>query len=486
LPRTLDETYNRIILAIPEGDAEFARKALTWLAFSERPMTINELAEAIIIKPGSRTVDLDDRFPEPDEILTICGSLVTTVTGPYSTHPGHVILAHYSVKEYLTSERVQKEMKSPFSLIAQTATSIIAEVCLTYLAFDDFCNFQRTNDTWPLKQKYPLLDYAALCWCRHVLLIADDEERKRFESVATDLLQDEGNRFHCWVWLFDGGCDPSHWGDCIYGRAGTTGSALYYFSLLGLDTAVELSINRGADVNIQGGEYVTALTAAAHGGYENIVRLLLAKGADVNVQGRYGHGHGYTSHSGYCCTALQEAIKQGHDNIACLLMDNGADVNATGSTRHGTALRIAADRDNENMVQLLLQKGANVNARTQRGTTLAAASRRGNVHLVRLLLTHGAQINVRATDRGQRSAIAAAALSGNEELVDLLVAAGGHVNARDVVIGSKREAYYCTALDEVDILNPSGGIDDAVRQRAVQLLRKHGAETVAPLAGRRN
>jgi hypothetical protein len=66
LPRMLDDTYNRIVLAIPESVVEFARHALMWLAFSMRPLTVNdsELAEAIIIKPGTRTVNLDDRFPE--------------------------------------------------------------------------------------------------------------------------------------------------------------------------------------------------------------------------------------------------------------------------------------------------------------------------------------------------------------------------------------------------------------------------------------
>lgn len=298
------------------------------------------------------------------------------------------------------------------------------------------------------------------------------EERKRLEVIATDLFLDEGNKFLHWVLVFGMPGWSGGRRDPIFGQAEWTGSALYYFSLLGLYNAVELGINRGADVNMQGGEYVTALGAAAHGGFEDIVRLLLANNADVNVQGWYGHQ--YTSHSGFCCTALQEAIKEGHDNIALLLMENGANVNAHGSTKHGTALSIAAGQDNEHMVLLLVQKGANVNMFTPRGSVLAAAAATGNAELVRFLLGHGAKVNIRAQDRFQRSAIAAAALSGNEEVVALLVAAGCDVNAKYDVGGGKNREYYQTALEEVSIR--WSGMNNDVNERAIQLLLKYGAQ----------
>jgi ankyrin repeat protein len=49
-------------------------------------------------------------------------------------------------------------------------------------------------------------------------------------------------------------------------------------------------LDRGADVNAQGGHYGSALQAASFGGHENVVRMLLVRhGADVNSQGgEYG------------------------------------------------------------------------------------------------------------------------------------------------------------------------------------------------------
>src|SRR5947208_16008831 len=49
LPETLDETYNRILLSIPENCHYEAHAVLQWLAYSRRPMNVAEVAEAIAV-----------------------------------------------------------------------------------------------------------------------------------------------------------------------------------------------------------------------------------------------------------------------------------------------------------------------------------------------------------------------------------------------------------------------------------------------------
>ena len=51
----------------------------------------------------------------------------------------------------------------------------------------------------------------------------------------------------------------------------------------GYKIIVQLLLDKGAEVNVQGGEYSNALQAALIGGYKKIVQLLLDKGAEVNV-----------------------------------------------------------------------------------------------------------------------------------------------------------------------------------------------------------
>ena len=48
---------------------------------------------------------------------------------------------------------------------------------------------------------------------------------------------------------------------------------------------VRLLLNKGADVNDQGGEYANALQAASTEGHQQLVWLLLEMGADINAKG---------------------------------------------------------------------------------------------------------------------------------------------------------------------------------------------------------
>ena len=79
---------------------------------------------------------------------------------------------------------------------------------------------------------------------------------------------------------------------------------------------------------------------------EKVVQLLIDKGADVNVQG------------GYYGNALQAASYRIHELLVQLLVGNGADVNAQGG-HYDNALHAANERGHKEVVQLLIKYGAN-------------------------------------------------------------------------------------------------------------------------------
>ena len=115
------------------------------------------------------------------------------------------------------------------------------------------------------------------------------------------------------------------------------------------DGIIQLLVEKGVDVNAQGGDYGNALQAASNRGHEGIVQLLVKKGAEVNAQvGGYGN-------------ALQAASNRGHEGILQLLVKKGADVNAQGGW-YGNALQVASNHGYEGILQLLIKKGADVNA----------------------------------------------------------------------------------------------------------------------------
>jgi hypothetical protein len=78
LPKSLDETYARILCNIPEDQSDHALRILQWLTHSLRPLTLKELAETIVINvTGDPSFDEEARYPIPRDILTLCPGLIT-------------------------------------------------------------------------------------------------------------------------------------------------------------------------------------------------------------------------------------------------------------------------------------------------------------------------------------------------------------------------------------------------------------------------
>ncbi|KAH6661738.1 ankyrin repeat-containing domain protein [Halenospora varia] len=93
-----------------------------------------------------------------------------------------------------------------------------------------------------------------------------------------------------------------------------------------------------------------------------LAQLLLEKGADVNAQGgEYGNALQAASIEDYEATCIQAASAGGHEAIVALLLEKEANVNAQGG-EYGNALQAASARGHEANVILLLEKGADINA----------------------------------------------------------------------------------------------------------------------------
>jgi ankyrin repeat protein len=428
LPRTLDGTYERILLNINEEYHNDAIKVLQWLAFSARPVTLAEVAEALAVD-FTNTIpqfDPDQRMPDPRDILFICSSLVSTSspivsmsrTG-HDTNGGHtddqrefileteeLRLAHFSVKEYLIGERIQNSLASQYGFNGKIANRHIAQTCLAYLfQFDKMDSLQLQSPTY-----FPLAHYGAEFWMTHCKSQSEDTQiPNTIQQMIVHLLQPQSPQFVNWIRLFD--VDKPWDRNQLEFSQELIPSSLYYTSLMGLEEASwDLVLEKGADVNAQGGEYGNALQAASKAGHQPIVQLLLEKGADVNAQG------------GYFGNALQAASEAGHQAIVQLLLEKEADVNVQGGDS-GNALQAASGVGHQEIVQLLLEKGAVVNAQGGYfGNALQAASRAGHHTIVQLLLENGADVNAQGGECG--NALQAALGVGHRAIVELLVKNG--------------------------------------------------------------
>ena len=124
--------------------------------------------------------------------------------------------------------------------------------------------------------------------------------------------------------------------------------------------------------------------------YNNLdnAREALEKGADVNAMTNFRYQVSET--------ALHLASKYAYPEMVEMLLNAGADVNKTDT--HGfTALM----RSNESeIVRILLERGAYVNAKNNHGETalIMSSSYGANLEVVRILLEHGADVNAESND----------------------------------------------------------------------------------------
>ena len=498
LPRSLDETYERMLLSIDEGSYEEARRILTLLCFSSRPLAVSEVLHGIAVDLGEQAcLDRARLLQDVDDLREICPGLIDfgpelregigSTTNPATdlTRPEVTVrIAHFSVQEYLESDRIRQQKAEFFAMSSINAHQEIATICCTYLLEPQISNDLLT----PAKlAEFPLAHFAAQFWFYHYQ--AGKEKPARLRTLITKIFKQQHDHFATWVKLHDPVDQPQNIWVNFKRSSNKIAPALYYASFLGIDWIIhEILFARDAAgrrvekiVNAQGGYYGNALQAASFGGHEQVVKLLLDAGAEVNAQGGvYGNALQAASFRSYeqvvkllldagaevnvqggdYGNALQAASFRGHEQAVKLLLDAGAKVNAQGGD-YGNALQTASLGGHEQVVKLLLDAGAEVNAQGGvYGNALQAASEGGYEQVVKLLLDAGAEVNVQGGHYG--NALQTASEGGYEQVVKLLLDAGAEVNAQG--------GYYGNALHAASFEG---------HERVVKLLLDAGAEVNA-------
>lgn len=165
---------------------------------------------------------------------------------------------------------------------------------------------------------------------------------------------------------------------------------------------------------------ISSLCLASFFKLKEIVMMLLEDGQNMEAKNEYNW------------TALHMATERGHAVIVQLLIDKGANVNAVtkmpGKRDSGaTALHWAARNGYEKVLEILLENSAEINLQTEIGETpLYWASDNGQVGAVALLLDKGA--NLEAKSRHEYTPLHVAALGGEEACVKLLIERGADLS----------------------------------------------------------
>ncbi|KAH8983027.1 ankyrin repeat-containing domain protein [Lactarius akahatsu] len=217
-------------------------------------------------------------------------------------------------------------------------------------------------------------------------------------------------------------------------REGGDAAQLHLPSYYGQPKIMWVLLDHGADANVENIRGETPLHIVSRGQYDSqddgveIVRLLLQHDADVDAQTQSR------------TAPLHLASYYGRLRIARVLLYNGANPNTKnelGQTpMHQVLLGNRSCRDSIDIVQLLLERGVDVNAQDlHNDTPLHLASKFGELEIARVLLTHGASPSA-ANLQGRTPLHVLSVLPtrfGNEVRVAqlLLLERGADINARD-------------------------------------------------------
>ena len=341
MPPDLDRTYDAILQNVPAADLDYLRRALQFVVFSARPLTILEVAEAVIIEPGNFSIDEDAKLQRPEDLLDIGKSLFVQHDSEVSDRR-LLELSHYSVKEYLLSERAGNGPVAELGLREVASQTDIAISCLTYLGLDVFESEWQNFDaqTWNQQSpssagieanflvrgqkerliEYPFLNYAA----KHCFSHCQDESiQKAIEPLLWKTLGERKGSFRNMTYTCVYKSDED-W-DTIYMRT-------FRYSLIGV---------------------------AARYGLTMLVQAFLDRAIPVDYVSPKPPWVEQTEEGQ---TALYRAADFGHQHLCDVLINAGASLEGVGN--YDCPLAAAGRSRNPEIVRLMLKAGANVHRDT--------------------------------------------------------------------------------------------------------------------------
>jgi ankyrin repeat protein len=190
------------------------------------------------------------------------------------------------------------------------------------------------------------------------------------------------------------------------------------------------------------------------------------------------------------------AAKHGHTEIVDLLLDKGAEVE---SKMDASALHAAAASGQAKVITLLLSRGVDINRKDSTGRTpLHSGASAGHQDVVTLLIARGAQ--VLATDVHRETALHAAALHGHTAIARTLIDAGisadcrnqlretplhkaahaGHAEMASVLLNAGADVNARDRRARTPLYHAEGKLDDSIgrkeldRNVVARVLREHG------------
>ncbi|KPK63612.1 hypothetical protein AMJ83_06195 [candidate division WOR_3 bacterium SM23_42] len=211
-------------------------------------------------------------------------------------------------------------------------------------------------------------------------------------------------------------------------RNDNNSTPLHMIAGAGSVETAELLLAHGLDINAMNDFGWTPLSNAAFRNAE-ITQFLISRGAKVNPH-RIEQKEACTCHAEYQ-TPLHCAVRRDSLNIVRLLVENGAVINITDNDEM-TPLHIAVSDGNSAITEYLLSQNAQLNIKENHWgrTELHTAAINGYDDIVELLVNKGADVN--AQDIEGKTSLDHTLHHGFDSITSFLIAHGATKKSRDI------------------------------------------------------
>lgn len=427
----LSEVYDSIFKRLSSQNPNrrtLAKRALSWVLKTFRPLTDVELAYALSFESGDKDLQ-PSCLIDISMIIEVCDGLLRVEPPTTVCQRPVVSFTHSTIAEYLD------QITGSYDVHLD-----IANTSLSYLGL--------RNTT----REKPFFSYAERCWAVHAKLSRNMVKPRallRFAlyspeplamsacfglEYALDILLNNGcpandsyagvtplmlsalhGHTHCLTRLLKARADVNYVSEA---------SVLYNTALLcaavgGHLSSVSLLIDAGANLDIG---HIPPIIAAVEAGHCHIAERLLFAGSNANIK-----------HKGK--TALYRALELNSITMTSILISGGADVDVPSTTFQITPLQLATSQKNWSSSMALIQHGADPTRETQVGLSpLQQAAYEGNFNLTGFILRASSVTNQRhnkdadSTIHRSKSPLHLALEARHRDVAKLLIRNGIGVN----------------------------------------------------------
>ena len=398
LPKDISQTFARILEKSGSSDPLLQAKTLQVVLAAERPLTTEELREALSVIPGDADWDPSKMLNDVYSALTCCGCLLTV-----DEEDSTVRAVHHSVKQYIL-HGLNDAKHTSFSI--NDAQRMLADIVVTYLGYGVFeTQLSGVNNRSVIPQSAPssILQSAmgSSSTARHLAMKLLASRKQPAFDLSKTIAEVRGSpncqpetafKFYAYV--------RTYWQKHVHYVSGYQRS-IYNLTAKAIQSqTIEIKEDPSS---------MTACRWAAEHGNIKLVQML---------------------YRGLRITPLLHAIDLEQKDLVKALLSAGVDVNETDRWR--TPLNTAINSRNREIVQLLLDTGkVDINRPADLGLpAIVLAASRGLQSIVELLLK-SKNIDVNIKDLHGRTALTSAAQNGYTDLVELILASGSDPNSKN-------------------------------------------------------